>query len=228
MNSAEREADFDDDEIAAMMEEAYALLEGGRRAQAADVFELIERARPTHYSFRPGHAEALWLGRDDTAGALATVETCLALNDDSIGCVIWRARIRAATGDVEGSNADFVRSLEYRPVDVDIREQYARSLVEQGALEEALRVMDDALRLESQRFSVRLLRARTLESMGSVDLARLAFEDVRLSHRDAIQGATYLLHFLERHGMTQRARTVRREIEREIDRRTPDRRLRPL
>lgn len=229
VNAAEREAAFDDEEFDALVATALALVADDRASEAVPVFELIERARPHAYFYRAAYANALWIGRRDRAGAQQQVERCIELSPSNIDCVRLRAVYRAEAGDVGGACDDLRTVLAVRTDDMDATELLARLLLEDGQHEDAAAVILPALEVAPHRVSLLLMYGRMLEGAARVAEARAVFEQIRSLHRDSVQGATYLMHFLQRNGFPREAGQVRREIERELQRRqAPPRQMRPL
>lgn len=228
VNSAEREADFGREEVEAMLAEASELMGQGAYAAAADIYDVVARALPNWYAYRPSYATALWRGRGDQAGALDQLERCLELSPTNLECRRVRGLVLLDRGERGAAIDDLAQVAALRVGDPDVAEPLGRLLLDAGRADDANDVLGPAFDTTPRRLSLALLYARSLEAAARINEARALFEHVRDLHRDPVRGGTYLMHFLERHGPARDAARVRREVEREIERRIPDRNLRPL
>jgi tetratricopeptide (TPR) repeat protein len=227
--AAARSSNLSRQEALLRMDRALGAARSGEWTDALVDFEVVERALPNYYSYRPAYAEALWFGANDIAGAATQLDRCLELAPGNLECRRIRSLIRTERGDYDGALEDAEAVATLRPDDGDIQERFARLLLRVNRVDEALDVLEALTRIAPRQVSAHLLRARTLEARGEVDRARDAYEWVREIHRDPVQGTTYLLRFLERQGLSRDATRVRRELDRYVrERQLPDRRMRPL
>lgn len=228
-NDATRAALLTPEELGHLMDRAHLLVDEGGYAEAADLFDVIARGLPNWYAYRAGYIQALWRGRGDIEGALVQAERCLELVPDSLDCLALQGILLAEAGDVEHAITTLLAVVDEPAVsDEVLRLRLGTLLLRNDRSDDAVRVLTPLA--EDDRLSVldRLAFARAAELAGDHPAAEESYRWVHAHHIDEVRGAAFLRDYLRRTERVREADRLQREIEAEIERRNPERRMRRL
>jgi tetratricopeptide (TPR) repeat protein len=228
-NDATRAALLTPQELGALMDRAHMLVDQGAYTEAADIFDVISRGLPNWYAYRAGYIQALWRGRGDIDGGLAQSDRCLELDPDNLDCIALRGILLAEAGDVEDAISILLTVVDEPSVsDEVLRLRLGILLLRNDRSGDALRVLSPLASADRLSVLDRIAYARAAEETGELELAEESYQWVRDHHLDEVRGAAFLRDFLRRTNRGREADLIDREIQAEIERRSPNRPMRRL
>lgn len=169
----------DDSELHFLL--ARADIEHGDWELALPILEKVEQLAPGRFATGTSRGEALMLG-NKFPEAKAAFDTWMAAHPEDLRAQLFRARANAALKDTNASLSDFREVLRRMPqAEPDLVHEVAEALASAGATDEAISVLDAAIRRLGNIPSL-LLSALDLEvASGHFDQALARVDAMQLS-----------------------------------------------
>lgn len=112
----------------------------------------------------------------DWASAIHIVDQQIAQAPQDMDVRAWRARVLAWSGDLQGAEQEYLQVLQLSKNDPDNWLGLADVYLEEGKVQDALRTIEIALKLDPARSDLHVARGRALEAAGESNEARREFQ----------------------------------------------------